>query len=79
MTNKNFIATIEVYKSPQCVFNSITNDYVSTLSPNLTHASFYLAFNPGGNVPGWIVNLFVNNGSLDSFRKLKQKMSVLNK
>jgi len=37
---------------------------------------YTLQFDPGGSVPAWLTNLFVTKGPLQTFRKLKEEVSL---
>ena len=39
-----------------------------------THAYYELFFNPGGNIPAWMVNLFITEGPYQSMLKLKKRI-----
>ncbi len=51
---------------------------ISTVSDKIIHLQYFLELNPGGSVPGWILNLFATRGPMETFLNLKQKMQVLN-
>jgi hypothetical protein len=46
--------------------------YVTKVSPNTIHISYILEAEPGGEVPGWLVNNFADRGPYESFRKLRE-------
>jgi hypothetical protein len=52
--------------------------YVSTISNNIIHLSYVLEIDPGGSVPGWIMNLFSTKAPFETFLNLKHKMARLN-
>lgn len=45
--------------------------YVTMPSANTIHVIYTLEADPGGNVPAWLVNSFVEKGPYESFKKLK--------
>ena len=45
--------------------------YVSKASPTSIHVVYTLAADPGGSVPAWLVNSFVEKGPYESFKKLR--------
>jgi hypothetical protein len=51
---------------------------VSTVSGNAMHLSYELEIDPGGSVPGWIMNMFSTKAPFETFKNLKHKMSLLN-
>jgi hypothetical protein len=52
--------------------------YVNTVSNNAIHLSYVLEIDPGGSVPGWIMNLFSTKAPFETFLNLKRKMAMLN-
>jgi len=52
---------------------------VSTISDKKIHLQYILQLDPGGSVPGWVLNLFSAKGPLETFGNLKKKMELLNK
>lgn len=52
--------------------------YVSTVSDNAIHLSYELEIDPGGSVPGWIMNLFSTKAPFETFLNLKHKMAIQN-
>jgi hypothetical protein len=51
---------------------------VSTVSDDTIHLSYVLEIDPGGSVPGWIMNLFSTKAPFETFDRLKHKMTLLN-
>jgi hypothetical protein len=39
-------------------------------SANTLSITFIVYAEPGGNVPAWVVNMFLNKGPYESFKKL---------
>lgn len=51
---------------------------VTTLSRNKIHVDYILQLDPGGSLPGWIINMFSTSGPLETFENIKKKMTALN-
>ena len=52
-----------------------TGKWVVSLQADQTLKAVYtLLTDPGGNVPAWLVNLFIADGPMESFRKLKEHL-----
>jgi len=51
---------------------------VSTVSGKVIHLVYFIEIDPGGSVPGWIMNLYSTKGPFYSFKNLKSKMTLLN-
>lgn len=47
------------------------------ITPNGSNVDieYTLEANPGGNLPAWLVNLFVTKGPMESFKKLKEQVN----
>jgi hypothetical protein len=45
---------------------------VSVIDSRTIKAEYTLYADPGGSVPAWLVNLFIADGPLESFQKLKE-------
>ena len=41
---------------------------------NTVKAEYTLFTDPGGNVPAWLINLFITEGPMESFKKLKEQI-----
>ena len=54
--------------------SSNVNWYVTMPSVNTIHIVYTLEVDPGGNVPAWLVNSFVEKGPYESFKKLKSRL-----
>jgi hypothetical protein len=52
--------------------------YITTVSNKIIHLNYMLEVDPGGSVPAWILNLFSTKGPLETFKNLKNKMTLLN-
>ena len=52
--------------------------YAYPLSDKKIHLEYILELDPGGSVPGWLLNMFSSKGPLQTFENLKQKMTLLN-
>jgi hypothetical protein len=51
---------------------------VNTVSNHTIHLIYVLEIDPGGSVPGWIMNLFSTKAPFETFKNLKRKMTLLN-
>jgi len=45
---------------------------VTVPEPNKLHIVYIFEADPGGNIPSWLVNTFVNKGPYESFKKLAE-------
>jgi START domain len=45
---------------------------VTVPAPNKLHIVYIFEADPGGNLPSWLVNAFVNKGPYESFKKLSE-------
>lgn len=45
---------------------------VTVPAPNKLHIVYIFEAEPGGHIPPWLVNTFVNKGPYESFRKLSE-------
>jgi hypothetical protein len=52
--------------------HSIGKWVVSVIDSRTIKAEYTLYADPGGSVPAWLVNLFIADGPLESFQKLKE-------
>jgi hypothetical protein len=41
---------------------------------NQAHVTYYLTIEPDGGAPAWLINLFISDGPMQSFKKLKQQV-----
>jgi len=41
---------------------------------NKTQVTYYLTLEPDGGAPAWIINLFISDGPMQSFKKLKEQV-----
>jgi len=53
------------------VKRSRVNWHVTMPKPSTIHVIYTLEADPGGSVPAWLVNSFVEKGPYESFKKLK--------
>ena len=53
------------------VKRSNVNWYVTTASASAIRIVYTLEADPGGSIPAWLVNSFVEKGPYESFKKLK--------
>ena len=51
---------------------------ITTVSNKVIHLNYVLEVDPGGSVPAWILNLFSTKAPLETFKNLKNKMTLLN-
>lgn len=47
---------------------------ISPLGKDRIRVDYTLRADPGGDLPAWLVNMFVTKGPMESFRKLKQQL-----
>jgi hypothetical protein len=52
---------------------------ISTGSNKTIHLQYILQVDPGGCIPAWILNMFATKAPMETFKKLKEKMELLNK
>jgi START domain len=52
---------------------------VRTESGNRIHLQYILQMDPGGSLPGWILNTFATKAPIETFSNLKRKMEEMNK
>jgi hypothetical protein len=45
---------------------------VTSVAPNKIHIIYIFEADPGGHIPPWLVNTFVNKGPYESFKKLAE-------
>jgi hypothetical protein len=53
--------------------------YLSTVSNKTMHLQYILQVDPGGSIPGWILNMFATKAPMETFKNLREKMELLNK
>jgi hypothetical protein len=51
---------------------------IRELAGSMLHVEYELHWDPGGNVPPWLANMFSYNGPYQSFSQLKKKMAASN-
>jgi hypothetical protein len=56
------------------IMHSIGKWVVTIQNPNTIKAEYTLFTDPGGNVPSWLMNMFIADGPLESFQKLKEHL-----
>ena len=47
------------------------------ITPTTEHTinvEYSLFTDPGGNMPAWLINMFITKGPLESFKKLKEQI-----
>jgi hypothetical protein len=49
---------------------------ISNLNDKSIKINYYMGVNPGGSVPAWLINLFIANGPLESFTKLRERIKL---
>lgn len=52
---------------------------VTTQSDKRIHLEYILQLDPGGSLPGWILNTFATRAPMETFSNLKKKMEEMNK
>lgn len=52
---------------------------ISTKSGKVMHLQYILQLDPGGSIPGWILNMFATKGPIETFENLKNRMESLNR
>jgi START domain len=55
---------------------SSVNWYITMPSAKTIHVTYIFEVNPGGEIPAWLSNMFVDEGAYETFRKLSE---ILNK
>jgi hypothetical protein len=43
------------------------------------HLQYILQLDPGGSIPGWILNMFATKGPMETFEHLKKKLEILSR
>lgn len=43
------------------------------------HLQYILQVDPGGSIPGWILNMFATKGPMETFRNLRERMKSLDR
>ena len=54
------------------VLQSVGKWVAAPAGANLVKVEYTLFADPGGNIPSWLVNMFITKGPLESFRKLRE-------
>jgi hypothetical protein len=70
--------TIEGYDEYKGYFRLKQSEARWELTPQLNgtvKAIYFLMFDPGGNIPSWLVNLFITDGPYQSFINLKKSLA----
>ncbi len=49
---------------------------ITTAGENLLKVEYQIQFNPGGNIPAWLINMFITEGPYETFKKLKEQVSA---
>jgi hypothetical protein len=49
---------------------------ITNVKENLIKVEYVIQINPGGNIPPWLINLFLTDGPLESFRKMKERVAL---
>jgi hypothetical protein len=52
--------------------------YANTISDKKIHLQYILELDPGGTVPGWVLNIFATKGPMQTFENLKKRMIAMN-
>jgi hypothetical protein len=49
---------------------------ITKLSPNSIHVEYTVQFDPGGNIPAWLTNMFETEGPVESFKKMRERITM---
>lgn len=49
---------------------------ITNVSDNQIKVEYVIQFHPGGNIPAWLINLFVTEGPMESFLKMKERVGL---
>lgn len=49
---------------------------LTSLQENMIKVEYVIQFDPGGNIPPWLINLFVSDGPMISFLKMKERVNL---
>ena len=49
---------------------------ITNVSDNQIKVEYVIQFHPGGNIPAWLINLFVTEGPMESFLKMKERVML---
>lgn len=54
--------------------SSVSKWTITTIKENLIKVEYTIQFDPGGNIPSWLINMFVSEGPYESFKNLKERV-----
>jgi ribosome-associated toxin RatA of RatAB toxin-antitoxin module len=66
------------YKDCIRLQKSAANWTLTPVSKNQTRGEYTLSFDPAGNVPAWMINMFISEGPYKSFTRMKERLKALN-
>lgn len=49
---------------------------LTSIQDNMVKVEYVIQFDPGGNIPPWLINLFVSDGPMVSFQKMKERVNL---
>lgn len=49
---------------------------ITNVKENLIKVEYVIQFDPGGNIPAWLINLFISDGPMESFKKMKERVNM---
>jgi len=52
---------------------------ISTKSNKLMHLQYTLQVDPGGSIPGWVLNIFATKGPMETFGNLKKRLEIMSR
>jgi hypothetical protein len=52
---------------------------ISTKSNKVMHLQYILQLDPGGSIPGWILNTFATKGPMETFSNLKKRLELFSR
>jgi START domain len=69
--NPNYLPS---YKNIVRVQHSYSKWIITPLQNGQVKIEYELQANPGGNVPAWLINMFVTKGPFETFKKLREQV-----
>ena len=49
---------------------------ITDMKDQVIKVEYTIQFDPGGNIPPWLLNLFITDGPYESFRKMKERVDL---
>jgi hypothetical protein len=71
-TNYNYPSVVDIVRIPKLK----THWKIKEISTGKCQISYYIGSDPGGDIPGWIVELFVSTGPIESLTKFKEQVKL---